>query len=77
MMTALVLTGTVAFANNAMAVTSLNTSRSNIYKSINASDQNAVAACKKGGGTVGKDLQGKDSCITCPPRQKMTENGCK
>jgi hypothetical protein len=38
-------------------------SRSNIYKSINPKDKNAVMACKKDGGKVGKDLGGHDACV--------------
>jgi hypothetical protein len=40
------------------------TSKSNSFKAINASDPAAVAACTKGGGTVGKDPKGKDACVT-------------
>ena len=46
---ALALTSDGAFAS-----INLNSSRSNIYKAINPSDQNAVNAYTKGGGTVGK-----------------------
>lgn len=48
----------------AFAAKNLNSSKSNIYKAININDPAAVAACKKGGGTVGKDAKGKDACIT-------------
>jgi hypothetical protein len=60
---ALALTSDGAFAS-----INLNSSRSNIYKVINPSDQNAVNACTKGGGTVGKDPSGKDACVT--PKKK-------
>ncbi len=52
----------------AFAATNLNSSKSNIYKAINPKDSNAVSACTKGGGTVGKDPKGKDACIT--PKNK-------
>jgi hypothetical protein len=48
----------------------LNSSRSNIYKAINPNDQNAVKACTKGGGTVGKDPKGQDACITRATKSK-------
>ncbi len=57
-------------SDGAFAVTSLNTSRSNIYKAINASDPDAVKACTKAGGTVGKDPKGKDACITAAKSKK-------
>jgi hypothetical protein len=60
---ALTLTTTGAFA-----AVNLNSSKSNIYKAINPNDQNAVSACTKGGGTVGKDPQGHDACVT--PKKK-------
>jgi hypothetical protein len=60
---ALALTSDGAFAS-----INLNSSRSNIYKAINPSDQNAVSACTKGGGTVGKDPKGHDACVT--PKKK-------
>jgi hypothetical protein len=60
---ALALTSDGAFAS-----INLNSSRSNIYKAINPSDQNAVNACTKGGGTVGKDPKGHDACVT--PKKK-------
>jgi hypothetical protein len=71
-MTALAIVGAVAFATNAMAqaAISLNSSKSNIYKSINISDATAVSACTKGGGTVGKDPKGKDACVTPAPKNK-------
>ncbi len=46
------------------AATNLNTSRSNIYRTINPSDPKAVQACTSGGGKVGKDPNGHDACIT-------------
>jgi hypothetical protein len=54
--------------DGAFAATNLNSSRSNIYKVINLNDQNAVNACTKGGGKVGKDPKGHDACIT--PKKK-------
>ena len=60
---ALALTSDGAFAS-----INLNSSRSNVYKAINPSDQSAVSACTKGGGTVGKDPKGHDACIT--PKKK-------
>jgi hypothetical protein len=62
-LTALTLATDAAFAAN--TVTS---SRSNTYKAINVNDPAAVAACTKGGGTVGKDPKGKDACVT--PKKK-------
>jgi hypothetical protein len=56
--------------DGALAAINLNSSRSNIYKSINPSNQSAVDACTKGGGTVGKDPKGKDACITPAPATK-------
>lgn len=56
--------------NGALAVASLNTSRSNIYKAINPNDPNAVNACTKGGGTVGKNPKGQAACITPAPKSK-------
>jgi hypothetical protein len=50
----------------------LNSSRSNIYKTINPSDQNAINACTGGGGTVGKDPKGQDACITPKRATKAT-----
>jgi len=38
------------------------------FRAINVNDPAAVAACKKGGGTVSKDAKGKDTCIT--PKKK-------
>ena len=60
---ALALTSDGAFAS-----INLNSSRSNIYKAINPSDQNAVNAYTKGGGTVVKNSKGQDVCIT--PKKK-------
>ncbi len=57
-------------ANAAFAATNLNSSRSNVYKSINTKDTAAVAACTKGGGKVGKDEKGQDACITPAPETK-------
>ncbi|MFI4960441.1 MAG: hypothetical protein ACHP82_03190 [Hyphomicrobiales bacterium] len=54
--------------DGAFASINLNSSRSNIYKAINPNDQNAISACTKGGGTVGKDPKGHDTCIT--PKKK-------
>jgi hypothetical protein len=54
--------------DGAFASINLNSSRSNIYKAINPNDQNAVSACTKGGGTVGKDPKGHSACIT--PKSK-------
>ena len=42
---------------------SLNSSRSNTYRTINSSDPNDVQACKTGGGHVGKDPNGHDACM--------------
>jgi hypothetical protein len=56
--------------DGAFAAINLNSSRSNIYKSINPNNQSAVDACTKGGGTVGKDPKGKDACITPVPPTK-------
>ena len=63
---ALAVAALTAFATGALAQASANlhASRSNVYKFINPSDKAAVDACTKGGGTVGKDPQGKDACIT-------------
>jgi hypothetical protein len=63
-----VLAALTLATGGAFAATNLNSSRSNIYKTINPNDAAAVAACKKGGGTVGKDDKGKDACIT--PKKK-------
>jgi hypothetical protein len=52
----------------ALAAITVNGTKSNTFKAINASDPAAVAACTKGGGTVGKDPDGKDACIT--PKKK-------
>jgi hypothetical protein len=60
-------------SDGAFAALNLNTSRSNIYKSINPNDQNAVNACTKGGGTVGKNPKGKDACITPVPATKSKQ----
>lgn len=65
-----ILTASTLTTNGAFAVASLNTSRSNIYKAINASDPEAVKACTKAGGTVGKDPKGKDACITAAKSKK-------
>jgi hypothetical protein len=54
--------------DGAFASIALNSSRSNVYKIINPNDQNAVSACIKGGGTVAKDPQGHDACVT--PKKK-------
>jgi len=51
----------------------LNSSRSNIYKTINPKDQNAINACTKGGGTVGKDPKGRAACITPAPATKSKQ----
>lgn len=56
--------------NGAFAVASLNTSRSNIYKIINPKDQNAVSACTKAGGKVGKDPKGRPACVTQAPETR-------
>jgi hypothetical protein len=67
---------TVAFAiltlttGGVFASIALNSSRSNIYKTINPKDQNAVNACTKGGGTVGKDPKGRAACVTPAPKKK-------
>ena len=55
-------------SDDAFASINLNSSRSNIYKAINPSDQNAVNAYTKGGETVGKDPKGHDACVT--PKKK-------
>jgi hypothetical protein len=53
----------------ALAATTVSSSKSNgSFKAINVNDAAAVAACKKGGGTLGKDAKGKDACIT--PKKK-------
>ncbi len=56
----------------AIAATTVHGSKSNAssYKSINAKDTAAVAACTKGGGKVGKDDKGQDACITPAPEGK-------
>ena len=59
--------------DGAFAAKNLNSSRSNIYKSINPGNQSAVDACTKGGGTVGKDPKGKDACITPAPAGKSKQ----
>jgi hypothetical protein len=59
--------------DGAFASINLNSSRSNIYKSINPNDQNAVKACTKGGGTVGKNPKGQDACITPAPATKSKQ----
>jgi hypothetical protein len=59
--------------DGAVAAINLNSSRSNMYKSINPNDQNAVNACTKGGGTVGKNPKGKDACITPVPATKSKQ----
>jgi hypothetical protein len=56
--------------SGALAVTNLNSSRSNIYKAINPNDPNAVNACTTGGGRVGKDPNGRAACITPAPAAK-------
>jgi hypothetical protein len=55
-------------ADAAFAAATSNTSRSNSLKTINVNDPAAVAACTKGGGTVGKDPKGNDACVT--PKKK-------
>ena len=57
----LTLTGQGAFAI---------TSQSNIYKRIDPKDKDAVKACKKDGGKVGKDTGGHDSCVIPLPPDK-------
>ena len=59
-------------ADSALAANTLNSSKSNgaSFKSINAKDTAAVAACTKGGGKVGKDDKGQDACITPAPEGK-------
>jgi hypothetical protein len=52
----------------ALAAITVNGTKSNTYRAINVSDPAAVAACTKGGGTVGKDPKGKDACVT--PKKK-------
>ena len=59
-----VLAALTLATDGAFAATNLNSSRSNIYKAINPNDQNAVSACTKGGGTVGKNPKGQDACFT-------------
>ena len=42
--------------------------RAYVYKSIDPNNKDAVKACKKDGGKVGKDLGNKDACvIPLPP----------
>jgi ABC-type sugar transport system substrate-binding protein len=42
--------------------------RAYVYKSIDPKNQDAVKACKKDGGKVGKDLGNHDACvIPLPP----------
>lgn len=42
--------------------------RAYVYKSIDPKDKDAVKACKKDGGKVGKDLGNHDACvIPLPP----------
>lgn len=43
---------------------SLNSSRSNTYRTINSGDPKADQACTAGGGKVGKNAKGQDACIT-------------
>jgi hypothetical protein len=64
------LTALTLASQGAVAASTVNTSRSNNlrYKAINVNDAAAVAACTKGGGTVGKDPKGKDACVT--PKKK-------
>jgi hypothetical protein len=63
-----VLAALALATDGAFASINLNSSRSNVYKIINSNDQNAVSACTKGGGTVAKDPQGHDACVT--PKKK-------
>ncbi len=52
-------------SNAAFAATTIKGSKSNgSEKAINANDPNAVSACTKGGGTVGKDPKGQAVCFT-------------
>jgi hypothetical protein len=46
------------------------TSKSNVYKAIDPKDKDAVSACKKDGGKVGKDLGGHDACVITLPDSK-------
>jgi hypothetical protein len=62
------LTALTLASQGAVAASAVNNSRSNTYKAINVNDAAAVAACTKGGGTVGKDPKGKDACVT--PKKK-------
>jgi hypothetical protein len=62
------LTALTLASQGAVAAANFNNSKSNTYKAINVNDAAAVAACTKGGGTVGKDLKGKDACVT--PKKK-------
>ena len=67
---ALTLTADAAFA----AAITVNGTKSNTFKAINANDPNAVQACTKGGGAVGKDPKGHDARIT-PKSKKLGKPG--
>ena len=57
----LTLTGERAFAI---------TSQSNIYKPLDPKNKDAVKACKKDGGKVGKDTGNHDACVIPLPPDK-------
>jgi hypothetical protein len=72
----LALVGTCAVAMAAVALTAdsafasinLNSSRSNVYRTMHPHDPRAIPACKASGGTVGADPTGKPACITNDPK---------
>ncbi len=67
----IVVLATLALTTDgAFAATNLNSSKSNIYKPINPKDPNAVKACTKSGGTVGKNPKGQNACITPAAKNK-------
>ncbi len=59
---ALAVTANCAFAGESVSVNFAEHKLN--YKPINPHDQGAVGACVGGGGTVGKNPQGQDACIT-------------
>src|ERR1019366_5957437 len=60
---ALALTTDSVFASIA-----LNSSRSNVYRTINLNDPEAVPACKASGGTVWTNSKGQSGCVTSDPK---------
>jgi hypothetical protein len=59
---ALVLTTDSAFAS-----INLNSSRSNVYRTVNPRDPKAVQTCKASGGTIATDPNGRPACVTSDP----------